>query len=216
MTVRPSACHGLLLNGGKSSRLGVDKGSQVVAGMSIAERAATALSTVADPVFIVGHDSGLGLPMVPDEGQGPLAAFVAGAGELRSRGLTGSILLVACDFPFITPALLNVVKEWLGTSQAALPVQHGFDQPLAACYSQEAVRAAGELLVKGRRSLQALIEAILVVRIPPEVWMRVAPAEALFDVDTPEQLEAARRMAHGIAAGTLEDGGRLPRLPRIR
>jgi molybdopterin-guanine dinucleotide biosynthesis protein A len=188
-------CHGLLLNGGRSSRLGVDKGSQVIGGTSIASRVAGALCSVANPVLEVGRGSGLGLPVVEDDAQGPLAAFFAGAVELERRGCRGPILAVACDLPFITPALLKLVTESLGPYDAALPVQEGLDQPLAACYSQKAVQAAGELLSDGSRSLKALIEVIQVVRISPEEWTKVAPAEALFDVDTPWQLDAARRMA---------------------
>lgn len=173
----------------------MDKGSQVIAGTSIGERVAGALCSVANPVLEVGPGSGLGLPVVKDDGQGPLAAFFAGAVELEKIGSRGPILLVACDLPFTTPALLKLVWESLGSYDAALPVQEGLDQPLAACYSQKAVQAAGELLSDGRRSLKALIEVIRVVRISPEQWSEVAPAEALFDVDTPKQLDAARRMA---------------------
>jgi molybdopterin-guanine dinucleotide biosynthesis protein A len=190
-----SSCHGLLLNGGKSSRLGVDKGSQVVAGTPIASRVARALCSVADPVLTVGRGAGPGLPVVSDDGQGPLAAFFKGGVELDRRGCRGPILLVACDLPFITPELLSLVRDSLGTSDAALPVHDGSDQPLAACYSPEAVRAAGELLSRGERSLKALIQAIRVERILPEVWKAVAPADALFDIDTPEQLQAARDKA---------------------
>jgi molybdenum cofactor guanylyltransferase len=197
-------CHGLLLNGGRSSRLGVDKGSQVVGGTPIATRVARALCSVSAPVLAVGRGAGLGLPVVPDEGEGPLAAFVRGAAELDARGHRGPILLVACDLPFITPALLSLVRESLGTSHAALPVLDGFDQPLAACYSREAVQAAGKLLRSGRSSFKALIEAIRVVRIGPEAWTRVASPEALLDVDTPIQLEKARRMAPAVGGVNLE------------
>lgn len=188
-------CHGLLLNGGKSSRLGVDKGSQLIAGTPIAARVARVLCSVSNPVLAVGRGPELGLPVVQDDGEGPLAAFFKGAVELDRRGSRGPILLVACDLPFITPELLSLVRDSLGTSDAALPVHDGFDQPLAACYSPGGVRAAGELLSHGKRSLKALIETIRVVRISPEVWTAVAPAEALFDVDTPEQLRAARDKA---------------------
>jgi molybdopterin-guanine dinucleotide biosynthesis protein A len=200
MRMQSPSCHGLLLNGGKSSRLGVDKGSQLIAGTPIATRVARALTLVASPVLAVGREIGLDLPVVQDEGRGPLAAFFRGAGELGRGGFRGPILLVACDLPFITPALLRLVRESLGASHAAVPVQDGFDQPLAACYSQEAVQAAGELLSRGERSLMALIDRIEVVRILPEIWTRVAPAAALFDIDTPKQLEAARALAPSDAA----------------
>ena len=193
--MQPSRCHGLLLNGGSSSRLGVDKASQVIAGTPIAARVARVLCSVSDPVLAVGRGDGLSLPVVQDDGEGPLAAFFKGAVELDRRGCRGPILLVACDLPFITPELLSLVRDSLATSDAALPVHNGFDQPLAACYSREAVRVAGKLLSNGERSLKALIQAIRVVRILPEVWTAVAPAEALFDVDTPEQLQAARDKA---------------------
>ena len=77
---------GVLLTGGASRRMGVDKARIVVNGETLAARSARVLASVCDPVVEVG--SGVsGLPAVQEEpsGAGPLVAMLAGVGALGAR-----------------------------------------------------------------------------------------------------------------------------------
>src|SRR6185436_50765 len=78
-TVSPmAATAAILLTGGRSRRLGVDKATLVVDGESLARRAARRLAVVCDPVIETG-DGVSGLRAVREEpaGAGPLAALAA-------------------------------------------------------------------------------------------------------------------------------------------
>jgi molybdopterin-guanine dinucleotide biosynthesis protein A len=104
---------GLLLTGGASSRMGVPKATLVVGGESIADRAAARLLQVCDPVVEVGPGySSLRRVDEDQPGRGPLAALVAGADAV---GTGGPLLLLACDLPFVTEALLGRLVGWEGT-----------------------------------------------------------------------------------------------------
>lgn len=179
--------------------MGADKALVEVGGSPLAARVARALATVARPALAVGQEAGTGLEVVDDPRRGPLAAFVAGADALRERGCTGPILLVACDLPFVTARLLVHVARSLGGAGAAVPVAGGRDQPLASCYAPGAAEVASRLLAEGRDAMHDLLGAIQVRRLPEEQWVQVASRDALFDVDTPEDLEAAREILEGPA-----------------
>lgn len=162
---------------------------------------ARALAVVARPALAVGEEAGTGLEAVPDPRRGPLAAFVAGADALAARGAAGPVLLVACDLPFVTARLLAFVARALRESEAdaAVPVLGGRDQPLAACYAPRAAAVARTLTAEGHDAMRDLLAAIDVRRLPEEEWAHVASPDALLDVDTPEDLEAARRILEGPA-----------------
>src|ERR1700736_1061525 len=88
---RPGRPAALLLTGGTSRRMGRDKATLPVNGTPLAERTATLLAQVADPVVEVGP-GWTGLVAVREEpaGQGPLAAMAAGWAYLSGAAGGGS------------------------------------------------------------------------------------------------------------------------------
>ncbi len=193
--------HGLLLTGGTSRRMGIDKAQQTVGGIPMGVRAGHALLQVAQPVIAVGPDPGLGLKTISDDRRGPLAALAAGMRHLAEADLCGPVLLLACDLPFVTPELLSLVARQLGDAGAAVPVKEGRLQPLAACYAPLALAAAESQVAREELSMRALMENIAVRRVEPEVWGRVAGPGALTDVDTPADLRAANAASSEAARG---------------
>jgi molybdopterin-guanine dinucleotide biosynthesis protein A len=183
--------HGLLLTGGTSRRMGVDKARSAVGGVPMGALAGRALVGAASPVLCVGPDPGLGLDTIEDDRRGPLAALAAGMRRLADTGFGGPVLLVACDMPFLTPGLLTLVAEELGSAQAAVPVSGGRLQPVAACYGASVLPAAERLVAAGRLSMRSLLDEIDVHEVDTESWSRIAGPGALTDVDTPADLRAA-------------------------
>src|SRR6478609_6715311 len=122
---------GVLLTGGASRRMGTDKARLVVDGETLAVRSARVLAEVCDPVIEVG--SGLsGLPAIEEEprGAGPLVALLAGVGAL---GNPRAVVLLACDLPFVEPALLRLLVERPGWG-TVVPVVDGRFQYACARY----------------------------------------------------------------------------------
>ena len=180
---------GLLLTGGRSTRMGTDKAALVVDGVPLAERAAAALSGVVAPVLEVGPARS-SLPAVtePRPGAGPLGALAAGAAALSSRGHVGAAVVLATDLPFVTERLVRFLAS-RPSEATVVPVVAGRRQPLAARYGPSALALAPVLFDAGRRSLAALLEEVDVVEIlEDELALRVDLRE-LEDVDTPHDLE---------------------------
>jgi molybdopterin-guanine dinucleotide biosynthesis protein A len=162
--------------------MGVAKATLLVEGEPLAQRAARLLLDVCDPVLEVGPGYTALPAVVEDEpGAGPLAALVAGADAL---GAPASVVLLACDHPFVTATLLAELAHWPGTGTVVPLDAEGVLQPTCARYSAAAVGRARDALRAGARSLRAVLDGEGVVRFAPD------DSRALVDVDTPE--EAAR------------------------
>ena len=103
-----------ILAGGRARRLGgADKASLPVGGARIIDRQLAALSAVADDVRIVANDrgryAGLGVRVIADAvpERGRSAASIR---RCSTRPTTG-VLVLACDLPFVTAALLAAPRR---------------------------------------------------------------------------------------------------------
>jgi molybdopterin-guanine dinucleotide biosynthesis protein A len=181
---------GLLLTGGRSRRLGVDKATLVVDGEPLAVRMADRLAEVCEPVLEVGPGvSGRSCVAEDPPFQGPLVALAAGARALADLGESGPVLLLAVDLVRVDVPLLELVRDWPGDG-AAVPEAGGRLQPVCARYGDEHVAAAQSLVTAGVLAVRDLLDVVDVDVIPEASWREVAPADAFDDVDTPE--DAAR------------------------
>ena len=142
-----------ILAGGRARRLGgADKASLPIGDARIIDRQLAALSAVADDIRIVANDrdryAGLGLRVIPDAvtERGPL-------GGLYTALLDAShdrMLVLACDLPFVTAALLQRLVAESGTGQeidAVVPRSARGLEPLCALYCR---RCAGRVLARHR------------------------------------------------------------------
>lgn len=189
------ALHGILLSGGRSSRMGTDKAMQTVEGVSIGRRVALTLAAVADPVIVVGPHRDLGAEAILDSGEGPFVALVTGWERLIELGCCGPVFLAACDLPFLTPEIIIFLAARLGSgsADAAIPELDSRAQPLAACFAPAALPVARQLVADGCDAMRDFVDALHVDLVPEADWSSVSPAKSLFDVDTPEALETARQ-----------------------
>ena len=176
---------GVLLTGGASSRMGTDKALMVVNGETLAARGARVLSSVCDPVIEVGLGVS-GLPAIQEDPprSGPLIALLAAVGAL---GDPPAVVLLACDLPFVEPALLRLLVEWPGTG-TVIPVADGRHQYACARYGRATLDAARAAVRAGASSLRA-IAADGVETVTHAEWGAVADLRSFADVDTPEDLD---------------------------
>lgn len=181
---------GLLLTGGASRRMGFDKASMLVRGTPLAVRLGYVLDFVASPALEVGPGRSF-LEAVREDppGGGPLVALVAGAAALRSRGVAGPVVVVACDLPLLTTLALSVLARWPGDG-SVVPVIGGVPQPLASRWSPADLGTAARLVAAGERSMRALLAAASPEVAEEGAWPPGAAARAFADADLPEDLES--------------------------
>jgi molybdopterin-guanine dinucleotide biosynthesis protein A len=186
---------GAVLTGGRSRRMGVDKATLEIGGVACAVRVASVLAAAADPLVEVGPGH-TGLARAPEErpGEGPLTALVDGARALAALGHVGSVLVVACDLPAVTPAALSMLASW-PTAASVVPVVAGRPQTLCARWSAHALAEAAVLVSAGERSMRALLARLGaegVVLLGEGAWPAGVDASAFSDVDTPGDVARLR------------------------
>lgn len=199
----------IVLAGGRSSRFGGPKLAADLDGMTLLDRAITAVAAVADDIVIAGPArptwralAGTSIRNVIDAEPfaGPLAAL---AGALQaSRGSLA--IVVGGDMPRLVPALLDAMLDRLEsdpvadaltlaapeTNTAELPRRQVL--PLALRV-ESAAGAAAQALRDGDRSLVRLLDRLRTIEIPAPEWLALDPGGlTLLDVDRPGDLERIR------------------------
>jgi molybdopterin-guanine dinucleotide biosynthesis protein A len=194
----PTGCTLVVLTGGSSRRLGRDKATTHVGGRRLIDRLLAGVPAELPVVIagpILGDVAGRVVFVREDpRGSGPLAAIGAGLAAVR----TPLVGVIAADMPFALPILAEALTRLAdagsvgagGGVDAIVPVDPtGRRQLLCAAYRTEALRAVlaalGPLVDLPVRALQP---GLAVMEWP-------VSAAALADVDTREQLGAARSRA---------------------
>ncbi len=200
---------GLILCGGRSSRMGRPKALLPWRGRPLVAHMVSVLRQAVSEVLVVSAPDlplpPLDAPVVVDRepGLGPLAGIREGLHRLGGA----RVFVTATDAPFLTPAF---VKTLLDCGGAAAPVVDGHVQTLAAVYPADRAAAADALLAEGRRRPLFLLEAGDGYHpLPREA---LPDPEALESLDTPESYLAALRRDGATGSARVELYG----MPRKR
>jgi len=198
---------GIVLAGGRSSRMGTAKAALEWHGSTLLRRVTGLVGRVVDGPVVVVRAPGQALPALgpevelvedPREGLGPLQGLAAGLAATADRAERA--FACATDLPFLHPAFVRRVLGALdGDVEIALPVALGFPQPLAAAYRTALAPEVARLVADGRLRLGFLLRDHAVVRLD-EAALLADPVLAALDpglasvvnVNDPAGYEAAR------------------------
>jgi molybdopterin-guanine dinucleotide biosynthesis protein A len=201
----------ILLVGGRSTRMGRAKAGLDWHGEPLAARVARVLARAVGegPVVAVAAPgqalpplpAGVTLAADPTEGAGPLQGLAVGLAALG--GNADVAFASSVDAPLLHPRLVRAVLGALRAGDdAAVPVAHGHRQPLAAAYRTGLAALADQLIAEGERGLGGLLGRAR-TRFLNETELLALEGLATFDpgldalhnVNTPEEYEAALRHA---------------------
>ena len=190
---------GIVLAGGQSRRLGIDKALLSLGGAPLLQTVVQRVSQVC-PRVIVAVDRpgryrrlGLAARFVADAspGLGPLAGLQSG---LRACS-TGHALVVACDLPFLNVELLRYMVGLPRSYQALLPRSDGRDHPLHAVYARSCLPEVDALLAAGGGSMKHLLDRLDVRRLDDRDLRRIDPdGLSLLNLNEEPDLERARSL----------------------
>jgi len=188
-------CTALVLAGGQSRRMGGDKTRLMLGEQTLLQ----GVITVVQPLFgrllvsVRNYRPDIDAPQVCDAyaDAGPLAGLCAGLAHAHSDW----IFAVAADMPFLRAALIERLAEQRGACQAVVPVVHGHPQPLAAFYAASCLAPLLAILRGGgKRSLRLALDVLNVCYVDERELLPVDPGlRSFFDLDTPQDLAAARQ-----------------------
>jgi molybdopterin-guanine dinucleotide biosynthesis protein A len=150
---------------------------------------------VADDVLIVTNTpdlyAWLGLPMVPDvfPDHGSLGGIYSGLRAARGD----AAFTVACDMPFLMPEVAHLVTDRAGEADVVAPKVGVQWETLHACYGKACLGPIETRLRAGRLKIVGFYDDVRVLSIGEgEVARFRAPEVVFMNVNTPDELEAAR------------------------
>ncbi|HJV64342.1 MAG TPA: molybdenum cofactor guanylyltransferase [Geomonas sp.] len=155
---------GVILAGGASRRMGSNKAVLPYGGTTLIERIYRQVSTLCAEVMVVTNTPEvypfLPCPKVQDiyPGMGPLAGIHAALSQSR----TGYILAVACDMPWINPALVRALASGREGWDVVIPEGEKGMEPLHALYSTRCLPAVEKALSDHRGRIVSFFDDVRV------------------------------------------------------
>jgi molybdenum cofactor guanylyltransferase len=182
-------CTAIVMAGGTSRRMGTDKASLLLNGQTLLQSVVAAMQQIFPGVIISVRQPRLAvdLPQICDTETdgGPLAGLIASLEKIE----TPWAFAVACDMPFITPALVELLAGYRAPPyQAIVPMVQGHPQPLAAFYAKDCLQVMRSRMSAQQKSLRGVLQQ-LQVRYVDEA--ELVDMRSFFDLDTPQDFAAA-------------------------
>ena len=149
---------GIILAGGESKRMGVDKAFMMVAGIPLVEHVLRALGPVVQQIIIVTNSPEryrtYNVRVVADrlERRGPLMGIYSGICSSESE----YNVVVACDMPFLNARLLSYQMELAPGYDAVVPAFGKLIEPLHAVYSRNLLPVIEELIREDERRIRSI------------------------------------------------------------
>jgi len=193
---------GIVLCGGKSSRMGLDKALLPFGPERMLQRVVRLLSTVVAPTVVVAAE-GQELPELPGTvtivrdlrpERGPLEGMGAGLEAIAPHA--DAAYITACDVPLLEPAFVRAMIARLGENDAAVPTDGALLHPLSAVYRTSVLGPLRELLAADRLRPVFLYDRVPTAKVSVDE-LRVADPQlkTLLNLNQPADYLAALAQA---------------------
>lgn len=179
---------GIILAGGKSTRMGVDKGFVQWKGRPFVQHSIIALKPLVSKMIIVSDHSlydRLSYKRVKDsiQGAGPLSGLYSGLKESE----TELNLVLSCDVPLITSNILEkLVAAYHKGVDAVVCSADDKIMPLVALYHKDCYKVCKALLDSGERRMMQLLDKLPNTRY---VILKEIEAKNVRNINSPKDLK---------------------------
>jgi molybdenum cofactor guanylyltransferase len=199
---------GIVLCGGKSTRMGSPKALLPFGSETMLQRVVRLLGATVSPLVAVAAP-GQDLPPLPPstivtrderEGRGPLEGLRAGLKALPED--VDAAYVTSCDVPLLVPAFVDRMIGLLDDYEIAVMEIDGFAHPLSAVYRRRTLPHVEALLAADRLRPVFLFEAVRTRRVQATEMASIDPElRTLRNLNTPQDYEDA--LATSRAAGDI-------------
>ena len=187
-----------ILAGGRSSRMGTDKAFVRVLGRPLIEEILSQSAGLGLESLIITNRPAeyayLGVPLFGDvlPDTGPLGGLYS---ALHSA-TRPHVLCIACDMPFVVRPLLDYLISLIPEGDAVVPRLDGEAEPFRAIYSRACLAPIRAALDADRMRMISFFPDVRVRFVDEAEIDQFDPQHlSFFNVNTPEDLEQARRLA---------------------
>ena len=188
---------GIVLCGGKSSRMGTSKALLPFGAETMLQRVVRLLAQVVSPVVVVAARD-QELPELPSEilltrderdARGPLEGLRAG---LKALPDTIDVAYVtSCDVPLLVPAFVEQMLRLSEGYDVTVMEIEGFPHPLSAVYRRSVLPVVADLLREDRLRPVYLFDAVRTRRVSPQEMTGDPELKTLRNLNTRQDYEQA-------------------------
>jgi len=161
---------GIILADGKNSKLGGNKGTELIGGIPVIERVIKSLSPITSRILLITggdtitYSTVKGVEVINDNHRikRPLTGIYTGLCCSRSK----ANIIVTCDMPFLNPALLDHMVKILPSYDAIVPRWPNMQkEPLHAVYSLSCLLTMKKHLENNRYSIIRVLNEMHVLHL---------------------------------------------------
>jgi molybdopterin-guanine dinucleotide biosynthesis protein A len=188
---------GIVLCGGKSTRMGTSKALLPFGHETMLQRVVRLLSEVVPTIAIVAAVD-QDLPALPPhalvtrderEGRGPLEGLRAGLKALPAG--VERAYVTSCDVPLLVPGFAREMLDLSRGYDVAVMEIEGFTHPLSAVYAHTTLAPIDELLAKDRLRPAFLFDLVKTRRVRPDEITADPDLRTLRNLNTREDYDRA-------------------------
>lgn len=182
---------GVILAGGKSSRYGENKAFVEVNGTRLIERVIEVLEPIFDRIILITNSpeqyTYLNLPLYKDliVGLGPIGGIYTGLEAMSDE----AGFFVACDMPFLNPALINHMLEVRADFDAVVPRMDWKLETLHTIYTKQCIPVIKGLIDSHIYQVMRFFNTIKVRYIDEDEIRSTDPdLRSFLNINRPEEL----------------------------
>ncbi|HLR66276.1 molybdenum cofactor guanylyltransferase [Virgibacillus alimentarius] len=188
---------GVILSGGKSSRMGTNKSLLEINHKPVIKHILEELQHCSDNVMIVANEPSLyeflGVKLCSDRyiDKGPLAGLETALYHIDAN----AYIIAACDMPFISKDIYHFLLNQLDHDDAVVPIYNNHMHPLSGIYTRRALPVIQAHLEKNNLKVKGFFDDIRVNYVSD---FGTLPEELLqkhfFNMNSPAEYEKATQV----------------------
>ena len=187
-------CTAVILTGGESKRMGVDKASVVLSGKSLLEHVLAQLEPLFSDMLISVREKrpDIAYPQVVDgsESRGPMVGIKAALEVVK----TDWVFVIACDMPLISTGLIQHLAGLRSEFDAVVPFAFDRPQPLFGFYNKTCLPLVEARMKQGQRSMIRLLDDLDTFLLSEQQVKAMDPElKSLLSLDTMEDVKEVER-----------------------
>jgi len=181
---------GIILSGGKSTRMGQEKGLIELNGKPMIQHVIDHIHPICDQILISANDrryEDFGYPVYKDviSDIGPAGGIISCLNHSTNK----KNIIISCDLPFASTKFIRKLLDLSSDFEVTLPRLGPYLQPLCAVYSNSVYKTFMECVMGGLYSLKSIIKEFQIQAIEQGDVAEFVLEEELKNINSLNDLE---------------------------
>ena len=179
----------IILAGGKSSRMGCDKGLVMLHNKPMIAHVIETLNQLTADIIVVSNQAEyneFGLPVFEDmiKEAGPLAGIHTGLMHSKHK----KNIVVSCDVPFVSVELLTFLIENSWDNDVTIPLKNNKTHQVIGVYDKDCIEVFKQELDNNQRKIKVALEKVKLNVVDANMF----DEKEFFNVNTSQELNELR------------------------